>query len=351
MTYRVIHCGTGNVGQHALRSILRNPELQLIGHYASTPEKVGRDSGELVGAAAAGISATNDWASLQNLNADCLIYFGNSMGREQEAIEDLVPFLERGTNVVTFSGFSIAHPATTPPAQREMIEAACRKGNSSCFFTGIDPGWATTDLAIAALAVADHIDCVRVAEIGYFGGYSAEHAMRDYFGFGRDMDYVPLFVSGGFIEKMWSPTLHQLAEVLETEIEAFNLVYEKDCLDHDIETGFGTVKAGTAAAVRFEFQALNKGKPFVILEHVDWVTREKVGQGHWKRPYAPVDLAYRIEIEGDPQFSVELSLEKNGALLCAMPAINAVPAVCAARSGLLGPLDIPRYWSRKRVNA
>jgi hypothetical protein len=32
-----------------------------------------------------------------------------------------------------------------------------------------------------------------------------------------------------------------------------------------------------------------------------------------------------------------------------MPAINAVPAVCEARPGLLGPLDVPRYWSRKRV--
>jgi hypothetical protein len=29
-----------------------------------------------------------------------------------------------------------------------------------------------------------------------------------------------------------------------------------------------------------------------------------------------------------------------------MPVINAIPAVCAARPGLLGPLDIPRYWAR-----
>jgi hypothetical protein len=30
----------------------------------------------------------------------------------------------------------------------------------------------------------------------------------------------------------------------------------------------------------------------------------------------------------------------------AMPALNAVPAVCAAEPGLLGPLDVPRYWTR-----
>jgi hypothetical protein len=349
MSYRVVHCGTGNVGKHALRAILRNPELKLVGHYVSSPAKAGKDSGELVDLPPAGVRTTNDWSELVKLGADCLVYFGDSMGRERAAIDDLLPFLERGTNVVSFSAFAIAHPATTPPDLREAIETACRKGNSSCFFTGIDPGWATTDLAIASLAAADRIDCVRVCELGYFGEYSAEHAMREYFGFGKPPGFKPLLVSAGFLEQMWAPTLHQLAEVLEVEVEGFNVVYETDCLDHDIETGFGTVKAGTASVVRFEFQALNKGRPFAIVEHCDWVTKEKVG-GKWKRPYGPVDLAYRIEIEGDPQFSVELSMEKNGVTLCAMPVINAIPAVCAARPGLLGPLDVPRYWSRKRVN-
>lgn len=348
MTYKVVHCGTGNVGRHALRAILRNPDLELIGHYVSSPDKAGRDSGVLIGEAAAGVIATNDWAQLVALEADCLIYFGNAIGREEAAIADLVPFLERGTNVVTFSGFSLAHPATTPPQQRAAIEAACAKGNSSCFFTGIDPGWATTDLAIAALAVADQIDCVRVAELGYFGNYSAEYVMREYFGFGKPLDFQPLYVTGGFIELQWGPTLHQLAEVLGLEIEDTRIVYERQALDYDIETGFGTVAAGTAAVVHFEYQALNQGKPFLIVEHVDCVTRdwEKL---RWKRPNAPVDLAYRIEVTGEPGFSLELSWDNDGALLCAMPVINAVPALCEARSGLLGPLDVPRYWSRNRV--
>jgi hypothetical protein len=166
--YSVVHCGTGNIGATALKAIINNPELKLVGHYVSTPEKAGRDSGELVGLDAVGVTTTNDWAELVDLGADCLTYFGNSIGREADAISDLVPFLQRGTNVVTFSGFAIAHPATTPPEFREPIESACRAGNSSCFFTGIDPGWATTDLAIAALAVANRIDCIRVMELGWW---------------------------------------------------------------------------------------------------------------------------------------------------------------------------------------
>jgi 2,4-diaminopentanoate dehydrogenase len=242
----------GERGVGRVRAILEHPELDLVGHYVSSPGKVGRDSGELVGVAPTGVVATGDWAELVDLGADCLTYFGNSIGREREAITDLVPFLERGTNAVTFSGFALAHPATAPPDLRETIEAACRAGDSSCYFTGIDPGWATTDLAIAALAAANRVDCVRVLELGWWGDYTAEYVCREYFGFGKEPDFEPLLVTGGFIEQMWAPTLHQLAEVLGLEIERFEVVYETDGLDHDVETGVrhGEGRHGVGRALR-----------------------------------------------------------------------------------------------------
>jgi hypothetical protein len=345
MSYRVVHCGTGNVGYAALRAILQHPQLELVGHFVSTPSKIGRDSGEIVGTAPAGVVATGEWDELLALDADCLTYFGNSIGREREAIADLVPFLERGTNAVTFSGFALAHPATAPPEVREPIEAACRAGNSSCYFTGIDPGWATTDLAVAALAVANRVDCVRVLELGWWGDYTAEFVCREYFGFGKEPGFKPLLVTGGFIEQMWAPTLHQLAAVLGVEIEDFTVVYESDGLDHDVETGFGTVPAGTASVVRFELQALSGGRPFAVVEHVDCVARDAGKQ--WKQPFGPADLSYRIEVEGDPSFTVEMNFDtRPGRAISAMPAVNCVPAVCRAAPGLLGPLDVPRYWTR-----
>jgi hypothetical protein len=343
--HRIVHCGTGNVGAGALREIIQHPELELVGHYVSAAEKAGRDSGELVRVAPTGVIATNDWTELVDLGADCLTYFGDSIGREAEAVADLVPFLERGTNVVTLSGFAIAHPATAPAELRDPIEAACRQGNSSCFFTGSDPGWATTDLAIAALATAGRVESIRVMELGWWGNYTAEFVCREYFGFGKPPGFQPLLVTGGFVEYMWAPTLHQLAEVLGHEVEEFRTVYETDSLDHDVETGFGIVEAGTASAVRFEIQALSGGHPIAIVEHVDLVAREVGSQ--WKQPFGPGDFAFRIEIEGNPSFTVEMNFDnKPGQNFSAMPVINSIPAVCDAAPGLLGPLDVPRYWTR-----
>jgi hypothetical protein len=347
MTFRVVHVGTGNVGKEALRAILRRPEFELVGHYVSTPAKVGRDSGELIGEPTAGVRATGDWAELVDLEADCLTYFGEAMGRENESILDLVPFLERGTNAVTFSGFQLAYPPVVPEKLRGPITAACEKGNSTCFFTGIDPGWATTDMAIAALAVANRVDCVRLMELGWWGDYSSEESMKDYWGFGQDPDYRPLLVTGGAMEQIWAPTMYQIAEVLGLEVEGFETTYDTEVADTDTQVGFGVIPAGKNVVVHFEFRALSGGKPFAIVEHNDVVARNAGSQ--WAQPFGPRDMSYRVEVEGDPSFTVELNFNyADGLKISAMPPINAVPAVCAAPAGLLGPLDIPRYWPQMK---
>ena len=314
MVYTVVHCGTGNIGATALKEIINHPDLELVGHYVSTPDKAGRDSAELVGLEAVGVTTTNDWTDLLDLGADCLTYFGNSIGREADAISDLVPFLRRGTNVVTFSGFAIAYPATTPPEFRDPIEAACRAGNSSCYFTGIDPGWATTDLAIASLAVANRVDCIRVMELGWWGDYTAEFVCREYFGFGKPPGFRPLLVTGGFIETMWAPT------------PAGRGARCGDRTRRARPTPWTTTSAfGTVAASRVE-------RPSARRQAVDDVASD----GCRSRAI---------------RYAVELSFGTGGDTLSAMPVLNSIPAVCQARPGLLGPLDVPRYWSRNVARA
>ncbi|HTH29025.1 MAG TPA: dihydrodipicolinate reductase [Sphingobium sp.] len=347
MKRRVIHCGTGNTGKAALKGILHHPDLELVGQYVWSPDKVGVDAGDICGEGPTGIKATDNLEALLALDADCLSFFGDAIGRADACYAMCAKFLERGTNVASFSGFELAHPPSAPARFRDPVEAACRKGNSSYFFSGIDPGWATTDLAIAALASADRVDCVRVLELGWWGNYTAEYVCREFFGFGKPPGYQPILITGGFMQTSWEPTLRHIADVLGVEIDGWETVYETDCLDHDIETGFGTVEAGTAVAVRFELRAMAGGQPIAICEHVD-----AVGHGagkDWKWPYGPFGCVHRIEIEGDPMLSIEVGSPTTGpsaGLRCAMPVINAIPALCEAPPGILGPLDLPRYWTR-----
>ena len=357
MVFRVVHSGTGMIGRAALDGILNHPELELVGMYVHSPEKLGKDVGVFINRDAVGIKTTDRWDELLALKPDCLSYMSNSIGREVDAANDVCRFLERGVNAVTASIFAWAYPPAVPP-EFAHVHAACVKGRSSVYFSGSDPGWATTDMAIAALQMADHVECVRVCELGYWGNYEAEYVCREYFGFGQPPGFVPLLIKGGFLEQMWRPTLMNLCEAMGVQIEDWNVVHETDCLDHDVDTGFGVVRAGTASVVHFELQAINGGRPVAVVEHVDRVGR---GAGpQWKAPCGPGEFAFRIEVEGTPSCWVEHQMVHDlqihmvsgrmgnvtNGKSTAMPLINAIPAVCRAEPGLLGPRDVVHCITR-----
>lgn len=341
--YRVVHCGTGYIGKLALRLMQQQPHLQLVGHHVHSPEKAGKDTGEFIDGKPTGVITTSNWDDVVKLKADVLTYFFDSVRREREAVEDVIRFLEAGTNVLCISGWALGHRKAMEPDLLKKLEAACQKGNSSCYFNGSDPGWATTELTIAALGGANRVESVRMIEFASFARYTAEYASREYFGFGQPPGYQTVMLKDNMIEQMWSPTLHRIAEVLDVEIDEFRSVYETETTDHDIQTGFGLVKAGTNAVIHFELQGLKKGRPFVILEHIDHVYPDITHVKQWSKPGSP-EASYRIEITGSPSYALELHSHSSD--INVTPFFNCIPAVVGARPGLLSPLDVPHYYSR-----
>ena len=98
---RVFQFSTGNVGVHALRSIIERPDLELVGVHANSAAKVGCDAAELCGLAPlTGIAATDDIDALVALGADCVVYTSQAETRPMQAIDEISRFLRAGTNVV-----------------------------------------------------------------------------------------------------------------------------------------------------------------------------------------------------------------------------------------------------------
>ena len=342
MAYRIVHCGTGYVGKNTIRLMLQQPDLELVGHYVHDPQKAGQDTGELAGTAPIGVKATNRWQDLIDLKPDLLTYCFDTMRREREALEDLLPFLEAGINVVSLSTWHLGHRATMPADMLERFEAACRRSGASAYLHGHDPGWVTTELPIAALAGANRVDCIRVIGFACYRPYTAEYAAREYFGFGQPPGFRPALIQQGEIQ--WGSTLHRIAEVMGVEIDEFRTVYDTDSLDYDLECGFGVVKAGTAAVTHFELQALSKGRPFAIVEHVNRLTDDPYAAGQqWSRPSSR-QTSTRVEVTGDPSYALELHGQHTA--WCSTPILNCIPAVVAARPGILRPQDLPPIWTR-----
>lgn len=58
--YHVVQWTTGNVGKSSAEAIAANPAFKLVGCYSYSPDKVGRDVGELCGINRLGSATYND---------------------------------------------------------------------------------------------------------------------------------------------------------------------------------------------------------------------------------------------------------------------------------------------------
>ena len=73
---------TGGVGSIAIDAIRRRPDLELVGVWVHSPDKVGKDAGELAGGEPMGVAATNDADALIALAPDCVVYAASGPERD-----------------------------------------------------------------------------------------------------------------------------------------------------------------------------------------------------------------------------------------------------------------------------
>lgn len=74
MTLRVVQWATGGVGVAAIRGVLEHPELELVGCWVHSPDKAGRDVGEIAGVDPVGVAATDSVEEILALDADAVVY-------------------------------------------------------------------------------------------------------------------------------------------------------------------------------------------------------------------------------------------------------------------------------------
>jgi hypothetical protein len=348
MAIRVAHWGTGGTGRQGLRGIMGHPKLELVGLLVQRPENAGRDAGEIVGLPQTGITATNSVEEILALKPDCLAYFGDGIAQAEQSIANVVRFLEAGIDVVTTSFASLVHPMFAPDEQRLPIEAACAKGGTSFFASGIEPGLASDHLPMALLTGIERVDSLRVSEISTYAFYPVEHVQRVVFGFGEPLSYIPPLTQGNRITETWGPVVRGLAHAVGVELDGLREWFEYATTSVDLETAFGTVKAGTRSAVRMAVEGMYGGEPIVALEHVNYLSDET--PDHWPRPLLGNHTVYRIEIEGRPRAKLEAAFdfidgEEQAIIATAMRAINAIPDVVAAAPGALEPHQVPLSFS------
>src|SRR3954470_4397391 len=141
---RVVQWTTGNVARQAVKAVVERPDLELVGVYAFSPDKVGRDTAELADLPdPGGVAATDDVEAIVRLKPDCVLYMPL-----HPDVDQLETLLCSGINVLTTASF-LPGRAYGAGARARLDEAA-KKGGASLFGSGINPGFAEYMAAAAS---------------------------------------------------------------------------------------------------------------------------------------------------------------------------------------------------------
>ncbi|WP_310776942.1 NAD(P)H-dependent amine dehydrogenase family protein [Mycobacterium sp. Z3061] len=346
-TYRVVQWTTGNVGKSSLQSIVTNPQFELVGCYAWSPDKAGRDAGELAGIEPTGVVATNDIDALLALKPDCVVY--NPMWID---VDELVRILSAGVNVVTTASFITGHNLGDG---RDRLDQACRQGGSSMFGSGVSPGFAEL-LAIVSAMVCNRVDKVTVNEAADTTFYDSPDTERPV-GFGQPIDNPDLAQMAEKGTAIFGEAVRLVADALGIELDEIRCVPEFAQTTADLEMASWTIAAGCVAGVYISWQGIVAGRTVIDL-NVRW------RKGQTLDPDWKIDQdGWVIQIDGQPTVTTKVGFLPPpyfeattlaefmalGHIMTAMPAINAIPAVVAAAPGIVTYADLPLTLPRGTV--
>lgn len=345
---RVVQFSTGNVGRHALRTIIGRPDLELVGVHAAGPDKIGRDAAELCGLTEpTGVTATGDLDALIALQPDCVVYAALGETRPMEAIEQMSTLLAAGINVVGTSMVWLVTPRQADDWLRAPLEQACAAGGASLYVNGIDPGFSGDTAVHAALSLVTRAQSVTVQEIFDCGNYDDFEYTGTAMGFGtRPGDETPMAFQPGVITSLFGGLVRNLAGHLGVELDDVRQRYEPWYATERIECTMTTIEPGQLAAARFAVEGVVGGVPLITVEHINRLTRAAAPD--WEFPPGDLVGVHKVVVEGDPRVETNTHLlhpvlDATDAVCMSTAArvVNAIDWVCRAPAGLVSVEDIP----------
>lgn len=355
MAKRVAVWGTGFVGRMVIAEIARHPEFTLVGVGVHDQAKVGRDAGEIAGTGPLGVVATDDVDALVALRPDALVHYGPTAAHAGDNIKVVTAFLRAGIDVVSTAMTPWVWPASrfNPPGWTAPVEEACLAGGSSCFTTGIDPGFANDLFPLTLMGLCAEVRSVRALELLDYTNYEGDYESE--MGIGRPPEEKAILEIPEVLTLAWGPTVPMIAEAAGVVLDDVTTTWEKWVTDVEVDTARGKVRPGCVAAVRFTINGVVGGEERISLEHVNRVGTASAPD--WPRGHQ--DDVYRVEIAGSPSITQETAFRFTdgsgrdaaaaGCLATGMRALNAVPAVNDLPPGWVTPLDLPLIPGRGTI--
>jgi len=322
---RAIQYGVGPIGASIAKLLREKEQVDIVGAIDADPAKVGHDLGEVVGASDApwGIRVSGDAKGILAQSADVVMHATSSS--LPKVMDQLLACLDVGSCVVSTCE-ELSYPYRTRPELAAKLDKLAKESGVALVGTGVNPGFVMDKLVVTLAAVSQRVEHAKALRI--VDASKRRLPLQKKIGAGLSVEEFRTKVQEGVIKHVGLPeSVAMVADSLGLRVDEITETIEPKVATDRVQTEFLTVEPGQAAGVHQIARGLSEGKELVYMELQMYVGAK--------------DPRDTIELTGHPNISLVIPGGSHGDIATASVAVNSIPAILGAPSGLSTARDLP----------
>ena len=322
---RAIQYGIGPIGASIVKLLREKESIEIVGAIDTDPAKIGRDLGEVVGASDApwGVKVSGDARGVLEQSADVVMHTTSSS--LPKVMDQLLTCLDVGSCVVSTCE-ELSYPYRTHPELAAKLDAAAKESGVALVGTGINPGFVMDKLVVTLAAVSqriDHASAIRIVDAS-----KRRLPLQKKIGAGLSVQEFRDKVKEGTIKHVGLPeSVAMVADSLGLRVDEITETIEPKVAAERVQTEYLTVEPGQAAGVHQIARGFFEGKELIYMELQMYIGAK--------------DPADKVELQGHPNIGLVIPGGSHGDIATASVAVNSIPVILEAPSGLRTSRDLP----------
>ena len=317
MAIRVLLVGLGPIGASVALQVVARKGFTLVGAVDIDPQKIGRDAGDVIGAARPlRVKVTSDIGqTIKAAKPDVAVLCTSSslksvVGQFEEVLKLRVP-------IVTTTE-EAAYPSRSNRRLAARLDAAARKAKVAVLGTGVNPGFTMDALPIALTAVCERVTSIEVLRVQ--DARIRRLPFQQKIGAGLTREQFAHRVEARTVRHVgFTESITMIADAMGWKLDRVTDEIEPKMADADVASDLLSVSAGQVCGLIQRGTGYVKGEPRIRLR---------------LEAYLGAPESYEsVLIEGSPRIHSRIDGGVHGDIATASMAVNSIPAVIDAAPG------------------